>query len=902
MAEIPDSNPRIIPINIEEEMKSSYIDYSMSVIVSRALPDVRDGLKPVQRRVLYGMQELGLAAGRAHKKSARIVGEVLGKYHPHGDQSVYDALVRMAQDFNVRGPLVDGQGNFGSVDGDSAAAMRYTEARLTRLAEELLRDLDKETVDYTPNFDGSLEEPSVLPAALPGLLLNGASGIAVGMATNIPPHNLGELVNGIVATIEDPEIELDALMEHIPAPDFPTGGVIFGVGGVREAYRTGRGRVVMRAKIHEEEIKRRGGDGVGREALIVTEIPYQVNKSTLIEKIAHAVRDKKVEGVSDLRDESDRDGMRIVLELRRDAVPEITKNQLFKYTQLQQTFGMNMIALVQGRPRTLGLREMIDHYVAHRHEIVVRRTEFELRKAEERAHILEGLTVALDHLDAVIAIIRHSADTDAAKANLMAGLYPQRLTDEQRQRLGLAEQSPVEITGPREAVGYALTREDFQPQPWLSAAQADAILALRLSRLTGLERDKIATEYADIMKEVERLQSILASRDLRMQIIADELREVAEKYADPRRTEIDIMGGGDIDLEDLIEDEHVVVTITHQGLVKRTPIDEYRSQNRGGTGHRGTGTRDEDFVEHLFTASAHDYLLFFTDHGQCYWLRVYNVPEGSRTAKGRSVRNLVRIDQDDRVRAVIAIKKEDFRDAEFLENHFVLMATREGRVKKTALAAFKRPLVSGIIAINIVDGDQLIEAHLTDGDTEVLLGGSHGQAIRFHESDVRSMGRNSRGVGGMKLPAGEHIVGMIAVRRDGAQVLTISQNGYGKRTDLDEYRVQSRNGKGILTQKTTSKTGPLVAIKSVLQDDQLMIATEAGIMIRMAVQDISVYSRNTQGVRVLTLKSNDAIADVARVVIEEDDETGIAVPAIDPTPSGDALATDDAVTDTTQNQ
>ena len=875
MAEIPDSSSRIIPINIEEEMKSSYIDYSMSVIVSRALPDVRDGLKPVQRRVLYGMQELGLAAGRAHKKSARIVGEVLGKYHPHGDQSVYDALVRMAQDFAVRGPLVDGQGNFGSVDGDSAAAMRYTEARLTRLSEELLRDLDKETVDYTPNFDGSLSEPSVLPAALPNLLLNGASGIAVGMATNIPPHNLGELVDGIVAYIEDPEIDLDGLMEHVPAPDFPTGGVIYGVGGVREAYRTGRGRVIMRAKMHEEEIKRRGGDGIGREALIVTEIPYQVNKSTLIEKIAHAVRDKKIEGIADLRDESDRDGMRIVMELRRDAVPEITKNQLFKYTQLQQTFGVNVVALVNGRPKTLGLKEMIEHYVAHRHEIVVRRTEFELRKAEERAHILEGLTVALDHLDAVIAIIRHSADTDAARANLMAGVYPQRLTAEQKQRLGLEDASPVEVTGPREAVGYAMTREDFQPQPWLSSAQADAILALRLSRLTGLERDKIAAEYADILKEVERLQSILNSRDLRMQIIAQELRDVAEKYADGRRTEIDIMGGGDIDLEDLIEDEHVVVTITHQGLVKRTSIDEYRSQNRGGTGHRGTGTRDEDFVEHLFTASAHDYLLFFTDHGQCYWLRVYNVPEGSRTGKGRSVRNLVQIDPEDRVRAVLAIKKENFRDDEFLQNHFVLMATRDGRVKKSALAAFKRPLVSGIIAIDIVEGDQLIEAHLTDGDTEVLLGGSHGQAIRFHESDVRTMGRKSRGVGGMKLPDGEHIVGMIAVRRDGAQVLTISQNGYGKRTDLDEYRVQSRNGKGILTQKTTSKTGPLVAIKSVLEDDQLMIATEAGIMIRMAVQDISVYSRNTQGVRVLTLKANDAIADVARVVIEDDEETAV---------------------------
>ena len=903
MAEIPDSSSRIIPINIEEEMKSSYIDYSMSVIVSRALPDVRDGLKPVQRRVLYGMQELGLAAGRAHKKSARIVGEVLGKYHPHGDQSVYDALVRMAQDFAVRGPLVDGQGNFGSVDGDSAAAMRYTEARLTRIAEEILRDLDKETVDYTPNFDGSLNEPSVLPAALPNLLLNGASGIAVGMATNIPPHNLGELVDGIVAYIEDPEIDLDGLMEHIPAPDFPTGGVIFGVGGVREAYRTGRGRVVMRAKMHEEEIKRRGGDGVGRDALVVTEIPYQVNKSTLIEKIAHAVRDKKIEGIADLRDESDRDGMRIVMELRRDAVPEVTKNQLFKFTQLQQTFGVNVVALVQGRPKTLGLKEMIGHYVDHRHEIVVRRTEFELRKAEERAHILEGLTVALDHLDAVIAIIRQSPDTDAARANLMAGVYPQRLTPEQRDRLALPAQDPVEITGPREAVGYALTREDFRPGPWLSAAQADAILALRLSRLTGLEREKIAAEYADILKEVERLQSILNSRDLRMQIIAQELRDVAEKYADPRRTEIDVMGGGDIDLEDLIEDEHVVVTITHQGLVKRTSVGEYRTQNRGGTGHRGTGTRDEDFVEHLFTAGAHDYLLFFTDHGQCYWLRVYDVPEGSRTGKGRSVRNLVQIDPEDRVRAVLAIKKEDFRDDAFLDNHFVLMATRRGLVKKTPLAAFRRPLSSGIIAIDVVEGDQLIEAKLTDGDTEVMLGSSGGRAIRFHErggeeykGGVRPMGRKSRGVRGMKLPDGEHVVGMITVRRDGAQVLAVSANGYGKRTDLDDYPLRNRGGQGVLAQKTTAKTGPLVAMKSVLPDDQLMIATEAGIMIRMAVADISEYGRNTQGVRVLTLKPNDAIADVARVVIEEDEAAAAEATeaGVEAVPPGAAPLADDA--------
>ena len=867
-----------LPISLEEEMRRSYLDYAMSVIVGRALPDARDGLKPVHRRVLFAMHELNNDWNRAYKKSARIVGDVIGKYHPHGDQSVYDALVRMAQDFNVRGPLVDGQGNFGSIDGDSAAAMRYTEARLTRLSEELLRDLDKETVDYTPNFDGSLDEPSVLPAALPNLLLNGASGIAVGMATNIAPHNLGELVNGIVAQIENPDIELDELMEHIPAPDFPTGGVIYGVGGVREAFRTGRGRVVMRAKMHEEEMR---GD---RIALVVTEIPYQVNKSTLIEQIAHAVRDKKVDGISDLRDESDREGMRIVMELRRDAVPEVTKNQLFKYSRLQQTFGVNNVALVNGRPKTLGLKELIQHYIDHRHEIVVRRTEFELRKAEERAHILEGLTVALDHLDAVISIIRHSEDTDAAKINLMRGLYPQRLTTEQRDRLGLPEKSPVEITGEREATGYALTREDFQPQPWLSAAQADAILALRLSRLTGLERDKIAAEYRDILQEVERLQGILASRELRMRIIADELREVAEKYADPRRTEIDIMGGGDIDLEDLIEDEHVVVTITNQGLVKRTPIDEYRAQNRGGTGHRGTGTRDEDFVEHLFTAGAHDYLLFFTDHGQCYWLRVYNVPEGSRTAKGRSIRNLIQIDAEDRVRAVLALKKEDFRDDAFLESHFVLMATKEGLVKKTALSAFRRPLVTGIIAIDIVDGDELIEAHLTDGDTEILLGSSEGQAIRFHEGDVRAMGRKSRGVRGMKLPDGEHIVGMIAVRRDGAQVLTVSQNGYGKRTPverLDEegetisnytFRLQSRGGKGVLAQKTTSKTGPLVALKSVLDDDQLMIATEAGIMIRMAVSDISTYGRNTQGVRVLRLKDHDAIADVARVVIEDEEE------------------------------
>jgi DNA gyrase subunit A len=890
---------RIIPINIEQEMRSSYIDYSMSVIVSRALPDVRDGLKPVQRRVLYGMQELGVTAGKPHRKSARIVGDVLGKYHPHGDQSVYDALVRMAQDFNLRAPLVDGQGNFGSVDGDAAAAMRYTEARLTRAAEELLRDLEKDTVAWEPNFDGSLEEPTVFPAALPNLLLNGAAGIAVGMATNIPPHNLGELVDGIVAYIDDRAITVDGLMEHVKAPDFPTGGLIYGYAGVREAYRTGRGRVVIRAKMNEETLR---GE---RQALVVTEIPYQVNKSTLLEKIAAAVRDKKVEGVSDLRDESDRDGMRIVIELKRDAVPAVTQNQLFKHTQLQQTFGVNMVALVGGRPRTLDLREMVHHYVEHRHEVVTRRTRYELRKAEERAHLLEGLTVALDHLDAIIAIIRHSEDTEAAKRNLMAGVYPQRLTAQQRERLGLPAQAPVELTGPRAATEYAREREDFVPRPWLSEAQAEAILALRLSRLTGLERDRIQGEYAEVLQEIERLRSILASEPLRMQIVKDELLELKAKYADERRSAIDLVGGGDIDMEDLIEDEHVVVTVTHQGLVKRTPVAEYRTQGRGGRGLRGTGTREEDFVEHLFTASAHDYLLFFTDHGRCYWLRVYDVPEGNRTAKGRSIRNLIQIAQDDRVRAVLAVKKEDFRDEAFLNGHYVFMATQGGLVKKTPLEAFSRPRVDGIIAIDIVEGDELLEAHLTDGDAEILLACSGGRAIRFHEHgyrdgdvapaepdaaeepegetddaeeaeekgtvQVRPMGRKSRGVRGMKLKPGESVIGMVVVERDGAQILTISANGYGKRTDLDEYRKQSRGGQGVLTQKATEKTGPLVALKSVHDEDQLMIATEAGIMIRMPVEGISTYGRNTQGVRVITLKDGDRIADVTRVIVEDEE-------------------------------
>jgi len=864
---------RIIPINIEEEMKASYIDYSMSVIVSRALPDVRDGLKPVQRRVLFGMQELGVGAGRPHRKCARVVGDVLGKYHPHGDQSVYDALVRMAQDFNLRAPLVDGQGNFGSIDGDAAAAMRYTEARLTRLAEEMLRDLDRETVDFVPNFDGSMEEPTVLPAALPNLLVNGASGIAVGMATNIPPHNLGEVIDGVVAAIDDPEVSVDELMRHIPAPDFPTGGTIYGYAGVREAYRNGRGRVVLRAKMHEEIIR---GE---RPALVITEIPYQVNKSTLLEKIAATVREGRVEGVSDLRDESDRDGMRIVVELKRDAVTAVTMNQLYKYTPLQNTFGVNIVALVNGRPRTLGLKELIDYYIEHRHEVVTRRTQFDLRKAEERAHLLEGLTIALDHLDEVIAIIRHSDDTDSARSNLVKGVYPERLTPEQRSRLGLPDSPPATRMGDRRA-GLFADRADLDdkyiPGPWLSEAQADAILALRLSRLTGLERDKILAEYREVVAEIDRLRALLESRPLRMALIREELLEVKEKYADARRTEVDIIGGGDIEDEDLIEEERVVVTISHQGLIKRTPVSEYRSQGRGGRGARGAGTRDEDWVEHLFAAGSHDYLLFFTDHGRCYWLRVFKVPEGGRTVKGRSIRNLIQIAQDDRVRAVLAITKDDFRSELFLNQHFVLMATRRGQVKKTVLGAFSRPRADGIIAIDVVEGDELLEAKLTDGTTEIVLGASNGRAIRFSEKDVRPMGRDTRGVRGMAIPEGHHVVGMAAIRREGESVLVVAANGYGKRSPLDDYRFQGRSGQGVLTLRTTEKTGRLVALMAVVEDDELMVGTTQGLAIRTPVTSIREMGRATQGVRVINLRDGDSIADVARVVAEEDEEVEAA--------------------------
>ena len=827
-------------------MKSSYIDYSMSVIVARALPDVRDGLKPVHRRILYAMAELGLWHNRPHRKSARVVGEVLGKYHPHGDLAVYEAMVRMAQDFSMRYPLIDGQGNFGSIDGDSAAAMRYTEVRLTRIAEELLRDLKKDTVDFVPNFDGSLKEPVVLPAALPNLLMNGASGIAVGMATNIPPHNLGELIDGIVAYIDNPEITIAELMEHIPAPDFPTGGIIYGYSGVREAYHTGRGRVIMRARIHEEVLRGK------RRALIVTELPFQVNKSTLLEKIARLVREKRIEGISDLRDESDRSGMRIVIELKHDAAPLVVQNQLFKYTQLQQTFGVNMVALVNGRPRTLNLKEAIRHYVEHRHEVLMRRTRFELKHAEARAHILEGLKIALDHLDEVIAIIRNSEDTQEALTNLMEGTFPARLTREARIRLELPAEGKADFT--------------------LSEKQAKAILDMRLQRLTGLEQRKVEEELASVRAEITRLCNILDKPELRMQIIKEELLDNKARYADARRTEIDFQGGDDFDIEDLIEDETVVVTITHQGLIKRTPLNTYRQQGRGGKGVRGSGTRDEDFVEHLYTCSTHDYLLFLTDAGRAYTLRVYQIPEGTRTARGRSLRNLIEIGQHERVRAVVSIKKEQFEDPDFMQQHYVIMATRKGKVKKTQLYAFRNARQKGIIAIEILDNDDLLDAGLTNGQREVVLATSDGYAIRFKESDVRPMGRTSQGVKGITLRPGAQVVGMVIVDTPDKDILVISEKGYGKRSPLEDYRLQTRGGKGIITMKVTPKTGVLVAIKGVLDTDDLMIITRAGLMIRIRVSDIRITGRYAQGVRLINLNPGDSIADVARIVTEEEAE------------------------------
>jgi DNA gyrase subunit A len=810
---------KIIPINIEDEMRSAYIDYSMSVIVSRALPDVRDGLKPVHRRVLYGMLDLGVLSNRSYKKSARIVGEVLGKYHPHGDSSVYDAMVRMAQTWSLRYPLVDGQGNFGSVDGDSPAAMRYTEARLRKIAEELLSDLDKETVDFQNNFDDSLTEPTVLPTRVPNLLINGASGIAVGMATNMPPHNLTEVVDGIIAYIDNRDIDIAGLMEYVKAPDFPTGGTIYGYEGVKQAFETGRGRVVMRAKAGFEEIRE------GREAIIVTEIPYQVNKAEMIKKTADLINDKKIEGISDIRDESDRNGMRIVYELKRDAIPNVVLNKLYKYTALQTSFSVNNIALSKGRPVMLNLKDMIVAFVEHRHDVVKRRAEFELRKAEERAHILEGLLIALDNLDAVISLIRASATPEEARNGLI---------------------------------------QTFA----LSEIQARAILDMRLQKLTGLERDKVREEHADLMKLIDHLKSLLSDEAMRMQLIKDELLEVREKYGDERRSVIEY-SANEMSIEDLIADEEVVVTISHLGYIKRTALTEYKTQSRGGVGSKGSTTRDEDFLEHLFVATNHNFLLIFTEKGKCFWMRIFEIPEGSKQSKGRAIQNLINIEPDDKIMAYINVK--DLKDEDYIKKHFVIMATRNGVVKKTSLESYSRPRSNGINAITIKDGDQLLEARLTNGTTEIILAKKSGKAIRFNESAVRAVGRNSQGVKGVTLETkNDEVVGMICIDDPETNVLVVSEKGYGKRSSVDDYRITNRGGKGVKTLNITDKTGYLIAIKSVVDTDDLMIINKSGLTIRMGVSELRVMGRATQGVRLINLRNGDEIAAVAKVEVSED--------------------------------
>jgi DNA gyrase subunit A len=812
---------KIIPITIEDEMQSSYIDYSMSVIVSRALPDVRDGLKPVHRRALYGMSELGMLHNRGYKKSARIVGEVLGKYHPHGDTAVYDTIVRMVQDFSLRYPLVDGQGNFGSVDGDSAAAMRYTEVRMDRIAEELLTDINKDTVDYQPNFDDTLQEPTVLPGSLPNLLVNGSSGIAVGMATNMAPHNLTEVVDGIVAYVQNPAIETKELMTHITAPDFPTGGIIYGYEGVKEAYETGRGKVTLRARANTEEL--RGG----REQIVVTEIPYQVNKSTLVQKIAELVRDEKITEISEVRDESDREGMRLVIILKRSANAGVVLNQLYKYTQMQTTFGIINLALVQGRPKVMQLKELIHHYVEHRIEIIIRRTIYDLEAAEARAHILEGLKIALDNLDEVIKTIR------AAKNPAIANV-------ELRKKFALTD------------------------------IQAKAILEMRLQKLTGLERDKIDTEYRDIVDKIEQFRIILSDRDKQTSIIIEELEDLKGRYGDERRTQI-VYSAEDFNVEDMIADEDVVVTISNKGFIKRMPVSGYRRQRRGGKGMKGTTTRDEEYVEHLFVATNHNYILFFTEKGKCYWLKVYEIPEGGRLARGRAIVNLIEIAKDDAIKAFVPVKTLD--DENYVKSQSIVMSTREGQIKKTSLEAYSRPRRDGIIAINIKEGDSLLGAELTDGDSNIILANRNGRAIRFHESDVREMGRNTSGVRGMTLGAGDEIVDMVVIKNSHeATVLAISENGYGKRSLVDDYREQSRGGKGVITMKVTPKTGNLIALKEVTDQDDLMIITERGKVIRMSCSGIRTMGRNTQGVRIMRLDSDGAIAAVTRVVNEDEDE------------------------------
>ena len=812
---------RIIPVNIEEQMKSSYIDYSMSVIVSRALPDVRDGLKPVHRRVLYGMHDMGVTSTKAYKKSARIVGDVLGKYHPHGDSSVYDTMVRMAQDWSLRYMLVDGQGNFGSIDGDSPAAMRYTEVRMRKIAEEMLSDIDKDTVDWQLNFDDSLKEPTVLPTRIPGLLVNGASGIAVGMATNMPPHNLTESINAINAYIDDNAIEIDGLMQHISAPDFPTGGTIYGYEGVKDAFHTGRGRIVLRAKATIEEVK-------GRECIIVTEIPYQVNKADMIKKTADLVNDKKIEGISDIRDESDRKGMRIVYVLKRDAVPNVVLNKLFKYTQLQSSFSVNNIALVNGRPELLNLKDMIKHFVDHRHEVVVRRTEYELRQAEKRAHVLEGLLIAIDNLDAVIKLIRGSATPEEARNGLMS---------------------------------------EFK----LSEIQAKAILDMRLQKLTGLERDKIKAEYEELMKTIEYLKSILSDKAKRMEIIKDELIEMKDKYGDDRRTDIEF-AGGDVSIEDMIPDTEVVITISHAGYIKRTPLSEYKKQNRGGVGAKAASTRDKDFIENVFVATNHQYMLFFTELGRCFWMRVFEIPEGTRQSKGRAIQNLINIPQDDKVLAFINVL--NLKDEDYINNHFIVMCTKQGIIKKTSLEAYSRPRVNGINAITIREGDTLLEAKLTNGEQDIMMAVRSGKAIRFPEEKVRSMGRNASGVRAITVDSeNDEVVGMVVVKEgDGFDVMVVSEQGYGKRSALEDYRITNRGGKGVKTITVTEKTGELVSLKAVTDEDDLMIITKKGTMIRMGVDTLRVMGRATQGVRLISLRKGDEIASIAKVPASEEEE------------------------------
>ena len=812
------NNDKLIPIKIEDEMKSAYIDYSMSVIVSRALPDVRDGLKPVHRRVLYGMHELGIRSNTAYKKSARIVGEVLGKYHPHGDSSVYDTMVRMAQDWSLRYLLVDGQGNFGSIDGDSPAAMRYTEARMRKISEDLMADIEKDTVDLQLNFDDTLKDPTVLPTRGPNLLINGASGIAVGMATNMPPHNLSEVIEGTSRYIDNMNISIEELMESVKAPDFPTGGIIYGYEGVKEAFITGRGRIVIRGKAEIVEVS-------GRECIIVDQIPYQVNKAEMIRKTAELINDKKIEGISTIRDESDRNGMRVVYVLKRDAVPNIVLNKLYKYTSLQSSFSVNNIALVKGKPQVLNLKDMIQYFVEHRHDVVVRRTKFELGKAEERAHILEGLIIASDNIDEVISIIRGSVNPDIAKKNLI-------------QRFELSE------------------------------IQAKAIVEMRLRQLTGLEQDKLRLEFETLLKNIADLKDILDKKDRRMNIIKEELLEIKEKYGDKRRSSIDYTGG-DFSMEDMIPNEKVVITISHAGYIKRTPLVEYKTQNRGGVGQKASTTRDEDFLEDLFVGTNHQYMLFFTQKGKCFWMRVYEIPEGSKTSKGRAIQNLINIEQDDKVKAFICT--QDLKDEEYINSHYVIMATRKGQVKKTSLEKYSRPRTNGINAISIKEDDELLEAKLTTGNSHIMMAVKSGKAIRFEESKTRPMGRGASGVRGIKLNnENDEVVGMIAVNDMDANILVVSENGYGKRSNLEDYRVTNRGGKGVKTISITEKTGKLVSIKSVNDLDDLMIINKSGIAIRMEISGLRVMGRATQGVKLINLKEEDNIAAVAKVMKDDD--------------------------------